>query len=69
MLPGSVGGLAIEMNNAAKALQSEGFSALHLSYFRGPGQYPRLELIPLEYFSTALAWLKRRKRSRLRQLQ
>jgi uncharacterized protein len=59
LLGGSVGGLSPEMNNAAKALQTEGFSALHLSYFRGPEQNARLELIPLEYFATALAWLRR----------
>jgi uncharacterized protein len=59
MLGGSVGGLSPEVNNAAKALQAEGFAVLHLSYFRGPGQNPRLELVPLEYFSTALRWLGR----------
>ena len=58
-LGGSVGGLSPVMNETSKALQAEGFSVLHLSYFRGPGQNPRAELIPLEYFSTALAWLKR----------
>jgi dienelactone hydrolase len=47
------------MNNAAKALQAAGFSALHLSYFRAPGQPANLELIPLEYFATAIAWLRR----------
>jgi dienelactone hydrolase len=47
------------MNNAAKALQTEGFSTLYLSYFGGPGQNVRLELIPLEHFATALAWLRR----------
>jgi len=47
------------MNNTAKALQAEGFGVLHLSYFRGPGQNAGLELIPLEYFATALAWLRR----------
>jgi uncharacterized protein len=47
------------MNNAAKALQSEGFSILHLSYYRGSGQNARLELIPVEYFATALAWLRK----------
>jgi dienelactone hydrolase len=59
LIGGSVGGLSLEMNNAAKALQSEGFSALHLSYFRAPGQNPRLELIPVEYFAAALTWLRR----------
>ena len=59
LLGGSVGGLSPEMNNIAKALQKEGFSALHLSYFRAPGQNARLELIPLEYFAAALAWLRK----------
>lgn len=58
-LGGSIGGLSPAMNETSKALQAEGFSVLHLSYFRGPGQNPRAELIPLEYFATALAWLKR----------
>lgn len=56
-LTGSAGGLT--MNEVAIALQSEGFSVLHLSYFRGPGQNPNAELIPLEYFATALTWLRR----------
>ena len=56
-LSGSVGGLT--MNEVAIALQSEGFSVLHLSYFRGPGQNPNAELIPLEYFAIALGWLRR----------
>jgi hypothetical protein len=56
-LTGSVGGLT--MNDAAIALQSEGFSVLHLAYFRGPGQNPNAELIPLEYFAAALTWLRR----------
>ena len=56
-LTGSVGGLT--MNDVAIALQSEGFSVLHLSYFRGPGQNANAELIPLEYFATALTWLRR----------
>ena len=59
LLGGSVGGLSTPTNDVAKALQAEGFSVLHLSYFRAPGQNPRLELFPLEYFDTALAWLRR----------
>ena len=59
LLPGSVGGLTIITSEVAKALQAEGYSVLYLSYFRAPGQNPRAELLPLEYFSTALAWLKR----------
>lgn len=59
LLGGSLGGLPQTTNDAARALQAEGFSTLHLSYFRGPGQKTRAELIPLEYFATALAWLGR----------
>ena len=56
-LTGSVGGLT--MTDTSIALQAEGFSVLLLSYFRGPGQNPNAELVPLEYFATALAWLRR----------
>lgn len=59
LLGGSEGGLPRPTNEVAKALQAEGFSVLHLSYYRGPGQNPHAELIPLEYFDTALAWLRR----------
>lgn len=58
-LGGSVGGLSLPTNELSKALQAQGYSVLHLSYFRAPGQNPRLELIPLEYFNVALAWLRR----------
>ena len=59
ILGGSVGGLVPETNRAAVELQKEGIGSLHLSYFRAPGQSPRLELLPLEYFDKALAWLRR----------
>ena len=58
VLGGSEGGLGPDWTNLAKAMQSEGFSVLHVSYFRAPGQNSRLELIPLEYFATALRWLR-----------
>lgn len=58
LLGGSVGGLSPEMNRGAIELQKEGFTTLHLSYFRAPGQSARLELIPLEYFDSALRWLR-----------
>ena len=57
VLSGSVGGLT--GNDISIALQAEGFSVLLLSYFRGPGQNQNAELIPLEYFATALTWLQR----------
>lgn len=40
-----------------KALQAQGWSVLHLSYFRAPGQPQALENVPLEGFDHALAWL------------
>jgi dienelactone hydrolase len=58
VLGGSEGALGPDWTNLSKAMQSEGFSVLHLSYFRGPDQNPRLELIPLEYFANALRWLR-----------
>lgn len=58
VLGGSEGGLGPDWTNLAKAMQSEGFSVLHASYFRAPEQNSRLELIPLEYFATALRWLR-----------
>ena len=59
VLGGAEGGLGPDWGNVAKAMQSDGFSVLQLSYFRAPGQNPRLELIPLEYFAAALRWLRR----------
>jgi dienelactone hydrolase len=58
LLGGSEGGLGPDWTNLSKAMQSEGFSVLQVSYFRGPDQNTRLELIPLEYFATALRWLR-----------
>ena len=58
LLGGSEGGLGPDWTNLSKAMQSEGFSVLQLSYFRAPEQNTRLELIPLEYFATALRWLR-----------
>jgi dienelactone hydrolase len=59
VLGGSEGGLGPDWTNLSKAMQTEGFSVLQLSYFRGPEQNTRLELIPLEYFATALGWLRK----------
>ena len=58
LLGGGEGGLGPDWTNLSKAMQSEGFSLLHVSYFRAPEQSTRLELIPLEYFATALRWLR-----------
>lgn len=58
VLGGSEGGLGSEMADYAKALQAEGYSALHVGYHRGPGMAPTLENIPLELFDKAIDWLK-----------
>ena len=59
VLGGSEGGIGRGTQRTATALQAQGFSVLALSYHRAPGQPPHLEEIPLEYFGTALAWLRR----------
>ena len=60
VIGGSEGGLGSDMTRLAKALQSDGFSVLHLSYWRAPGQPDTLEAIPLETFQRGLAWLRAR---------
>lgn len=57
VLGGSEGGLGGGGLRIAQALQKEGYAVLQLSYFRAPGQSDVLELIPLELFDQALAWL------------
>jgi len=58
ILGGSEGGLAESLAGQSRGFQSEGFTVLQVSYFRLPGQNPRLEHIPVEYFADALSWLK-----------
>ncbi|MFM9971629.1 MAG: acyl-CoA thioester hydrolase/BAAT C-terminal domain-containing protein [Burkholderiales bacterium] len=60
LLGGSEGGLGAGVTRMAKSLQENGFSVLHVSYFRAPGQLKRLEFVPLELFDRALEWLKAR---------
>lgn len=59
VLGGSEGGISPPVDAEAQELQRAGFSALALSYWGADGQSPRLELVELEYFSTALDWLGR----------
>lgn len=54
---GSGGGLA-SSQEAAALLASRGYAALALAYFGAEGLPPTLDRIPLEYFGTALEWLK-----------
>jgi dienelactone hydrolase len=59
LLGGSEGGFQ-GSGAMAKAMAEQGFGALALSYYRGPGQSPTLENIPLETFTSALDWLSAR---------
>lgn len=59
LLGGSEGALASSTSRIAQALLAEGYSVLHLSYFRAPGQPQALVRIPLELFDDGLAWLAR----------
>jgi dienelactone hydrolase len=56
VLGGSEGGL---VESFAAALAGQGFAALALAYFGMEGVPPSLTDIPLEYFRTALDWLRR----------
>lgn len=55
-LSGSRGGLS---ETRAELLASNGYAALALAYFNAEGLPRTLKEIPLEYFETALRWLKR----------
>jgi uncharacterized protein len=59
LLGGSEGALGADRRDTAVAMQRAGFTVLQLSYFRAPGQNPRLERLPLDYFADALRWLGR----------
>lgn len=58
LLGGSEGGLGPGVGRMAVALQERGYGVLYVSYYRAPGQAPRLELVPLETFDRAIDWLK-----------
>ena len=57
VLGGSEGG---EPRQKAAWLASHGYAALALGYFRDEGLPSELAGIPLEYFGTALAWMRQR---------
>jgi dienelactone hydrolase len=54
---GSEGGLPRDPARV-ELLASRGYVVLSLAYFNAPGRPPILKEIPLEYFRTALDWLK-----------
>ena len=57
VLPGSQGGLPGPASHVG-GLASRGYVVLALAYFNAEGLPPLLQNIPLEYFETALDWLK-----------
>ena len=57
VLPGSGGGVPGPGTDAG-GLASKGYVVLALAYFNADGLPPLLQNIPLEYFSTAVDWLK-----------
>ena len=58
LLGGSEGGIGPGVARMAAALQEQDYAVLNLSFFRAPGQSGKLELVPLELFDRAIAWLK-----------
>ena len=59
VIGGSEGGIGEAVDREAQALAKAGFVVLNLSYFRGAGQPPELEDVPLETFAYAIDWLAR----------
>lgn len=57
VLPGSQGGIPGPGGHAG-GLASHGYVILALAYFNAQGLPPLLQRIPLEYFATAVDWLK-----------
>jgi len=57
VLPGSQGGIPGPGAHAG-GLASRGYTVLALAYFNAEGLPPLLQNIPLEYFATAVDWLK-----------
>lgn len=58
MLGGSEGGLGAAAARDAMVTAQSGYVVLQLAYFDAPGLPKDLGLIPLEYFKTAIDWLR-----------
>ena len=57
-LGGSEGGLGASAAHDATLLSEHGYVVLQLAYFDASGLPKELGLVPLEYFGTAIAWLR-----------
>jgi dienelactone hydrolase len=58
VIGGSGGGMDERTAWEARVLAEHGYATLHLAYFLVPGLPTALHLIPLEYFKTAVDWLR-----------
>lgn len=58
VLGGSRGGLDSRTRWEARTLAEHGYATLQLAYFLAPGLPTALHLLPLEYFKTAIDWLR-----------
>src|SRR5580704_8124789 len=58
VIGGSGGGMDERTAWEARVLAEHGYATLHLAYFLAPGLPTVLHLIPLEYFKTAVDWLR-----------
>jgi uncharacterized protein len=58
VLGGSEGGLGAGAAQDARLIAAQGYVVLQLAYFDAPGLPKELGLIPLEYFKTAIDWLR-----------
>lgn len=58
VLGGSEGGLGAGASQDAELIAAHGYVVLQLAYFDAPGLPKELGLIPLEYFKTAIDWLR-----------
>jgi uncharacterized protein len=58
ILGGSEGGMGAASARDGRAVAQHGYATLQLAYFDAPGLPKDLALIPLEYFKTAIDWLR-----------
>ena len=58
ILGGSEGGIGAASARDGKIIAKHGYAVLQLAYFDAPGLPKDLGLIPLEYFKTAIDWLR-----------
>jgi dienelactone hydrolase len=58
MLGGSEGGMGAAAARDGRVIAQHGYAVLQVAYFDAPGLPKDLGLIPLEYFKTAIDWLR-----------